>query len=70
MNARARYHLRLFEALDAQAEPSAVAVVPLLMEFLHPRSVVDVGCGLGTWLASLGTGRRSSSRMNKTLPRP
>lgn len=25
-------------------------VVPLIMELLNPRSVVDVGCGLGTWL--------------------
>jgi SAM-dependent methyltransferase len=26
-------------------------IVPLVVERLRPRSVVDVGCGLGTWLA-------------------
>jgi SAM-dependent methyltransferase len=25
-------------------------IVPLLLEHIHPGSVVDVGCGLGTWL--------------------
>lgn len=27
-------------------------VVPLLMELVRPRSVLDVGCGPGTWLAA------------------
>jgi SAM-dependent methyltransferase len=38
---------------------SAELVVPLVAELLRPRSVVDVGCGLGTWLAAwqgLGVG--------------
>jgi SAM-dependent methyltransferase len=30
---------------------SARAVIPTLFEFVRPRSVVDVGCGVGTWLA-------------------
>jgi SAM-dependent methyltransferase len=25
--------------------------MPLLLELIHPRSVIDVGCGLGSWLA-------------------
>jgi SAM-dependent methyltransferase len=25
-------------------------IVPLIMQWMHPRSVLDVGCGLGTWL--------------------
>ena len=29
---------------------SAEVVVPLVVQLLHPRSVVDVGCGTGTWL--------------------
>ena len=29
---------------------SADAVVPLIVQLLQPRSVVDVGCGTGTWL--------------------
>src|SRR5216683_3462390 len=30
---------------------SARAVVPLVMRLVRPRSVVDVGCGTGTWLS-------------------
>jgi SAM-dependent methyltransferase len=35
---------------DTPAESSAGAVVPLVTELLGPRSVLDVGCGDGTWL--------------------
>lgn len=31
---------------------SAEAIVPLVMNLLHPSRVVDVGCGTGTWLAT------------------
>src|SRR4051812_21567636 len=40
-----------FAQLQAGALRSARAVVPALLELLHPSSVVDVGCGLGAWLA-------------------
>jgi SAM-dependent methyltransferase len=30
---------------------SAAVLVPLMMDEIAPRSVVDVGCGLGAWLA-------------------
>ncbi len=30
---------------------SAREVVPLVLDLLQPASVIDVGCGLGTWLA-------------------
>ena len=30
---------------------SAREVVPLILELVNPRSVVDVGCGVGTWLS-------------------
>ena len=33
------------------AERSARAIVPLLAELVAPRSVIDIGCGLGAWLA-------------------
>jgi SAM-dependent methyltransferase len=29
---------------------SAAAVLPILFEFYRPKSVIDIGCGLGTWL--------------------
>ena len=31
---------------------SAMAVVPLILEWVRPASVVDVGCGLGMWASS------------------
>jgi SAM-dependent methyltransferase len=34
-----------------RARRSAETVVPLLLDRYRPRSVVDVGCGLGAWLA-------------------
>ena len=35
-----------------KARSSAEAVVPLVMELVAPSSVIDLGCGLGTWLAT------------------
>ena len=31
---------------------SAMRMLPHVLELLSPRSVVDVGCGVGTWLAA------------------
>lgn len=36
--------------LEDGALRSARAVVPLLLDFVRPRRVIDIGCGLGTWL--------------------
>jgi ribosomal protein L11 methylase PrmA len=30
---------------------SAEAIVPLMLTLIKPQSVIDVGCGLGTWLS-------------------
>ncbi|MEJ1938736.1 methyltransferase domain-containing protein, partial [Nostoc sp. NIES-2111] len=30
---------------------AAKEIVPVLMEILNPTSVIDVGCGIGTWLS-------------------
>jgi SAM-dependent methyltransferase len=48
----APYDPRFYRALDATAEPSATAVVPLVLKWLSCRSVVDLGCGDGGWLAA------------------
>lgn len=45
------YDERFYAYHDHGARHSAAAVVPLVMEIAHPASVVDVGCGTGTWLA-------------------
>lgn len=46
---------RNFYAKEQQAcRESARIVVPIVQELLHARSVVDVGCGVGTWLSVFG----------------
>lgn len=47
-----------FDAVDfpswlAGSTESARVAVPLVLEAVAPRSVVDVGCGIGAWLAVL-----------------
>lgn len=46
----AAYDKRYFELVEQQSESSARAVVPILLKLTGPASVVDVGCGTGTWL--------------------
>ena len=41
----------LLETQRESGRRSARRVVPLVLELIHPRSVVDVGCGVGTWLS-------------------
>jgi SAM-dependent methyltransferase len=45
-----KYDDRFFTELEANSYKSAKAVLPVLYQFIQPRSVVDVGCGTGTWL--------------------
>lgn len=47
------YGRRFFEEQRAGSRASAEAVVPTILALLEPDSVVDVGCGVGTWLAVL-----------------
>ena len=42
------YDDRFFEAQE-QLAGSELVVLPLLIDWLRPRSLVDVGCGLGWW---------------------
>ena len=45
------YPSRFFECIIEGSRLSAQEIVPLVLELVQPRSVVDVGCGLGTWLS-------------------
>jgi SAM-dependent methyltransferase len=47
-----QYSRAYYETVYQQVRDSAAEVVPLVVELLHPRRVVDVGCGTGTWLAA------------------
>lgn len=44
------YTERFYSTSWQRAERSARRVVPLLMDWVSPRSVVDVGCGTAVWL--------------------
>jgi len=45
------YDRIFYEFQQAGSRGSARQFVPLVLELLHPQSVLDVGCGLGTWLS-------------------
>jgi len=45
------YSAEFFALQRATARASAEVVVPLVLELTRPASVVDVGCGTGTWLS-------------------
>jgi SAM-dependent methyltransferase len=47
----ATYGTDFFRSIEAGSLRSARAVVPLILDLLQPASVIDVGCGLGAWLA-------------------
>lgn len=45
------YSRKFFAQQDEIATRAAEVVVPLVINLVKPRSVVDVGCGSGSWLA-------------------
>lgn len=46
------YNNRFYDEQRDGSRRSADEIVPYLMELVKPRRVVDVGCGVGTWLAT------------------
>jgi len=46
------YDKSFFEFLKSTGRDSAAQLVPILVDTIAPASVVDVGCGTGTWLAA------------------
>ena len=47
-----RYGRLFYEVQITRSRSSADVVVPVVMDLLHPTSVVDVGCGVACWLAA------------------
>jgi SAM-dependent methyltransferase len=45
------YSPEWFKKQQIAARRSAEQIVPILMEEFSPRNVIDVGCGVGVWLA-------------------
>lgn len=52
MNTNTHYSKEFYQSQANDSEKSANVVVPMLMSLFSPQSVVDVGCGVGTWLSS------------------
>lgn len=45
------YDRHFYEEQQGGSYESAKQVVPLILDLVKPRSVADVGCGVGTWLS-------------------
>lgn len=45
-----RYDRQFYEARCDGSLQSARAIVPIILHYFSIRSVVDIGCGIGTWL--------------------
>jgi len=45
------YSASFYAEMSGGSQASARYVVPLIQDMFSPRSVVDVGCGIGDWLA-------------------
>ncbi len=47
------YDLNFYKAVHETAESSATQVIPTVIDIVNPTTVIDVGCGSGTWLSVL-----------------
>ena len=46
-----RYDKRFFERQQRESIQSAMEIVPLILKLIQPKKIIDVGCGVGTWLS-------------------
>jgi SAM-dependent methyltransferase len=51
VNLDTKYNPAFYARFADESSRSALACVPLIMDRLGPRSVVDFGCGIGQWLS-------------------
>jgi hypothetical protein len=45
------YNEEFFSSLSASSVKSATEVIPVILNYFRPHSVVDLGCGTGAWLS-------------------
>ena len=45
------YDEQFYRSISGSARSSAHEVLPLVQALLQPQSVIDIGCGVGTWLS-------------------
>lgn len=48
---RQKYNESYYQDLIANSSESAARIIPFITELIAPKSVVDVGCGVGVWLS-------------------
>ena len=46
-----KYDINFYENQKDGSYNSAKIIIPLVRQFVKPKTVMDLGCGLGTWLA-------------------
>jgi SAM-dependent methyltransferase len=51
MSASGPYNQRFYRTIEAGSQRSARIVLPRIFNLVSPKSVADVGCGSGAWLA-------------------
>ena len=65
------YDGEFFDELDGQVRVRARVIAPMIVDLLRPSSILDVGCGRGTWLHASPTSAcmTSSASTVPTSPR-
>lgn len=51
MNTESNYNTHFFQRHSCESLRSAEQVIPCVIEHIRPASVIDIGCGIGTWLS-------------------
>lgn len=51
MNGAEKYNTSWFDKQKIGASTSAGIILPIVVDLISPRSVIDVGCGVGSWLS-------------------
>ena len=46
------YDKRFYQSQQDGSLRSAEIILPLVDDLIHPSNVLDVGCGVGTWLST------------------
>jgi len=45
------YDKEFYQGQRDGSSRSAMKVIPYIIKFIQPASVLDIGCGVGTWLS-------------------
>ena len=46
------YGEKFYDSEIDSARRAAKEIIPIILELISPKSVIDIGCGAGSWLAS------------------